>query len=154
MSYYSSRCSQCISSLLVHRRNRCTLNTSYFTTYQFRSFSACRAFRSCSLFHGEAPFHSSLETSLDGRVIRGKPCCSMVYDADIVAKNAADRWINQSSHGVVSCVWIVREFARNLDIIITYPRKHLRLSMRGRRQGHPKNCFQHLEIRKQARHHK
>ena len=78
----------------------------------------------------------------------------MVYEADIVAKNAADRCINTLTRGVVLCACTVREYARNLDINITYPRRHLRLSMQGRRQGHPKNCFQHLDVRKQAQHHK
>lgn len=63
----------------------------------------------------------------------------MVYEADTVANKAADCWAVHQPTKLVH----VSEQARNLDT--TYPRKHLRLSMRGRRQVRPRNCFRHLD---------
>ncbi len=84
MSYYSSCCSQCISSSHVHRFTPLYSYNPYFIICHCQLL-ADRAFSSCSLAHGESPFHSSLRTSLDGRVIWGRPNCSMVYDEDTVA---------------------------------------------------------------------
>jgi hypothetical protein len=67
----------CISSSHVHRFTPLYSNEPYPIVSHCWVF-ANRAFSSCNLAHGESPFHSSLRTSLDGRVIRGRPNCSMV----------------------------------------------------------------------------
>jgi hypothetical protein len=125
-------CSQYVSSSHVHRLTPLYSNKIYSIW-----LAANRAFSSRSLAHGESPFHSSFRTSSDCRVIWGRPNCSMVYDEDTVAWNAANCGIpiNHENYNV-------RDRVRISDI--TYLQKHLHLSMRDRRQGHPRNCFRRL----------
>jgi hypothetical protein len=75
------------------------------------------AFSFRSLAHGKSPFHSSFRTSSDCRVIWGRPNCSMVYDEDTVAWNAANCGIPIKPRKLVYVTAHATQISRTLEHI-------------------------------------